>query len=372
MEYWRSMLPDYKSLMEKEVRYPEVPQIISWNLTARCMLKCPHCYISAGVPQKDELSTEQAKEVIERIVSLSSPVVILSGGEPTLREDIFEIIRAGTGEGLRMVMGSCGFLIDDAMAGDLKRAGLKKIAISLDSCTADVHDRFRGMDGAWQRAMDAIRGSVRAGLGVQIHTTVTWDNFREIPDIIALGRDLGVTDFQVFFLVPTGRGGTLSDVTPEMYETMIREVLTISTSGLHIRPTCAPQFIRIAHTMGLPLEKWGRGCIAGRSYCRITPTGEVTPCPYLPISCGNILHTPFEELWYGSGVLQDLRDCDRLRGKCGRCEYKRLCGGCRARAYGLDRPNEYKTVPFSGRKTDHYLDEDPWCLYNPPGSGRLI
>ena len=129
------------------------------------MLKCSHCYISAGDPQPGELSTEQAKEVVRRIVSLSRPVVILSGGEPTLREDIFEIIRYGTGQGLRMVMGSCGFLIDDAMAGDLMQAGLKKIAISLDSCTPGVHDKFRGMDGAWEKAVEAIRASVSTGSG---------------------------------------------------------------------------------------------------------------------------------------------------------------------------------------------------------------
>ena len=366
------MPPDYNPLMQNDAILPEVPRIISWNLTARCMLKCPHCYISAGDPQRGELSTEQAREVIRRIVSFSRPVVILSGGEPTLREDIFEIIRFGTGNGLRMVMGSCGFLVDEATAGDLLRAGLKKIAISLDSCRPEVHDRFRGVEGAWEKAVEAIRGSVSAGLGVQIHTTVTWDNFREITDIIAFGKELGVTDFQVFFLVPTGRGGTLSDVTPEMYETMIREVLTISASGLNIRPTCAPQFIRIAHDMGLSLEKWGRGCIAGKSYCRITPTGEVTPCPYLPISCGNILTTPFDEIWYGSRVLQNLRDTEKLRGKCGRCEYRELCGGCRARAYGLGGHDTHEPGPYSGEEQAHYLDEEPWCPYVPPAKeGRI-
>jgi radical SAM protein with 4Fe4S-binding SPASM domain len=365
------MPPDYKPKMEIEAIRHEVPRIISWNLTARCMLKCSHCYISAGDPQPGELTTEQAKEVVRRIVSLSRPVVILSGGEPTLREDIFEIIRYGTGQGLRMVMGSCGFLIDDTMAGDLMQAGLKKIAISLDSCSPQVHDKFRGMDGAWKKAIEAIRASVSTGLGVQIHTTVTWDNFREVPDIIALGKEMGVTDFQVFFLVPTGRGETMSDVTPEMYETMIREVLTINTSGLHIRPTCAPQFIRIAHTLGLPLDEWGRGCIAGRRYCRITPTGEVTPCPYLPISCGNILKMPFDEIWNGSRVLQDLRDIDCLRGKCGRCEYRSVCGGCRARAYGFGGPGIHESRLVSGEEGDHYLDEEPWCPYVPSIPGRL-
>ncbi|MBP1927919.1 radical SAM protein with 4Fe4S-binding SPASM domain [Methanolinea mesophila] len=329
------------------------------------MLKCPHCYISAGDPVQGELSTTEAEEVIERIISLSRPVVILSGGEPTMREDIFEIIRFGTGRGLRMVMGSCGYLVDEDMAAKLRRAGLKKIAISLDSCSPEVHDGFRGVEGAFGKAVEAVRGSVRAGLGVQIHTTVTWENFREIHDIISMGRNLGVTDFQVFFLVPTGRGGTMTDVTPAMYETMIREVLAINAPGVHIRPTCAPQFIRIARKMGLPLEEWGRGCIAGKSYCRITPTGDVTPCPYLPISCGNILSTPFREIWYRSEILRDLRDFTRLRGKCGRCEYRRLCGGCRARAYGLWNNSGRITPHGSSLSGDHYLDEEPWCPYIP-------
>ena len=155
-----------------------------------------------------------------------------------------------------------------------------------------------------------------------------------------------------------------------MYETMIREVLTISENGLNIRPTCAPQFIRIAHDMGLSLEKWGRGCIAGKSYCRITPTGEITPCPYLPINCGNILSTPFEEIWFGSRVLQNLRDPEKLRGKCGRCEYKRLCGGCRARAYGLGGRGIHDLGKSSGSEQYHYLDEEPWCPYIPPDWGR--
>ncbi len=337
------------------------PALISWNVTYRCNLRCAHCYMDAGDGGwAPELSTSEAKMLIDQVRQVGSPVMILSGGEPLLRDDIFEIAEYGTRRGLRMVIGTNGTLIDGRTAVRLAGAGIRKAAISLDSVDPDTHDRFRGVRGAWERAVAGIGACRDAGIPVQMHTTVTLQNHRELEAIAEFGEKLGVHDFQFFFLVPTGRGKEVIDISPEMYEALIREILRLrAEKNLSIRPTCAPQYVRIASEMGLPTAEGERGCIAGIRYCRINPAGEVTPCPYLPLDLGNIRKTTFAEIWNGSEVFRNLRSGEGLRGKCGACEYRSACGGCRARAYGLTQ---------EGSQAGDYLAEDPWCLYE-PGSG---
>ncbi|MDN7023798.1 radical SAM protein [Methanoculleus sp. FWC-SCC1] len=337
------------------------PALISWNVTSRCNLRCAHCYLDAGGGgEGTELTSAEAKTLLDQVAGTGSPVVILSGGEPLLREDLCDIAAYGTSRGLRMALGTNGTLIDDRTAVRLAEAGVRKAAVSLDSADPEKHDRFRGVSGAWRRAVQGIEACKNAGIGLQIHTTVTLQNHRELDAIAALGEDLGVHDFQFFFLVPTGRGKELVDISPEMYEALIREILRLRKDrDLAIRPTCAPQYVRIAAEMGLSVQDGERGCIAGIRYCRIDPKGEVTPCPYLPLSLGNVRETAFGEIWDGSEVLRNLRTGDALAGKCGRCEYRSGCGGCRARAYGL-------TEECRGAGGD-YLAEDPWCLYRPGG-----
>jgi AdoMet-dependent heme synthase len=352
-----------------------LPRIISWNTTLRCNLKCPHCYIDAdsGGQIKEELTTDQGKMLIDQIAEVSKPLLIFSGGEPLLRDDIYELARYATGRGMTVVMGSNGTLITDPVAQKLKEAGVKAVAVSIDSTDPGRHDAFRGMPGAWDRAMHGIDACVRNGIRVQVNTTATTQNFREVELVMDLAAQHGASSFHLFFLVPTGRGTAISDISPAMYEDLISralETMNQCRNNLIIRPVCAPQFVRITAEKGIDLKEQGRGCIAGLSYCRIYPTGEVTPCPYLPVSLGNILDTDFSRIWFKSPVLAKLRDFTNLEGKCGICEYRDACGGCRARAYGVTAPvDSCSGLRAPGEPGGNFLAEEPWCPYQP---GRRI
>ncbi len=352
-----------------------IPRLISWNMTFACNLRCPHCYIDADERAgKSELSTEEGKALIDQIVEVSKPILILSGGEPLLRDDVFELARYATEKGLIVAMGTNGTLITDSVAKELKSSGVKAVAVSIDSAVPDRHDTFRGVKGAWERALDGIDACIENGIGVQVNTTVTQQNYDEIDDIMALAEKHSASMFHLFFLVPTGRGKEIEDISPEMYEQMIEGVLEKVASAkydLAVRPVCAPQFMRIASQKGLNLDQWTRGCIAGLAYCRIYPTGEVTPCPYLPVKVGDIRETPFEEIWFGSPILNAMRDFDRLKGKCGACEYRDICGGCRARAYGLTSfVDVCGGLQEPGELKGDFLAEEPWCPYIPVGEKK--
>lgn len=354
-----------------EVKSQFIPLVVSWNVTAKCNLKCAHCYLNADDrKQIDELSTDAGKLLIHQIAEVSKPLLILSGGEPLLREDIFELIRYGTERGLKMGVGSNGMLIDDAVAQKLKDAGATTVSISLDSSVPELHDQFRGVKGSWQKAVEAIKALKRSGIIVQVNTTVTQQNYSQIGEIFALSEKLGAENFHLFFLVPTGRGVKIEDITPDMYEKMITSSFSKSAQyNLNIKPSCAPQFMRIAKQIGVDMSRWVRGCMAGMYYCRIYPNGEVTPCPYLPIALGNIRQRSFKDIWFNSEVLKNLRDVKKLKGKCGNCEYNAVCRGCRARAYGLTSD----FIDFCGDLHEpaglhgDYLAEEPWCTYEPKG-----
>jgi radical SAM protein with 4Fe4S-binding SPASM domain len=357
----------------KEIKSQFIPLVVSWNVTAKCNLKCAHCYINADEKKNiDELGTDAAKLLIHQIAEVSKPLLILSGGEPLLRKDIFELIRYGTELGLKMAVGSNGMLIDDVAAQRLKDAGVTTVSISLDSNVPALHDQFRGVTGSWQRAVEAIKALKRNAIVVQVNTTVTQQNYNQIGDIFALAEKLGAENFHLFFLVPTGRGARIEDITPDMYEKMITSSLSkIMQYNLNVKPSCAPQFMRIAQETGIDMTRWVRGCMAGLYYCRIYPTGEVTPCPYLPIALGNIRQKSFKDIWFNSEILRNLRDFKKLKGRCGKCEYNVVCGGCRARAYGLTSD----FIDFCGDLHEptelhgDYLAEEPWCTYKPKGSG---
>ncbi len=354
-----------------------IPRLISWNMTFRCNLRCPHCYIDASEgAARNELSTEEGKMLIDQIAEVSKPILILSGGEPLLRDDVYELAGYATEKGLTVAMGSNGTLITESVASDLKAHGVKAVAISLDSSSPERHDAFRGVEGAWRDAMNGIAACVSQGIDVQVNTTVTQQNYDEIDDIMALAEREGAKAFHLFFLVPTGRGVEIEDISADMYERMITDVLdkvAKAQYNLDIRPVCAPQFMRIASQMGLNLKRWSRGCIAGLAYCRVYPTGEVTPCPYLPIKLGNVRETHFKDIWFQSPVLKAFRDPDNLGGKCGICEYRTICGGCRARAYGLT-----SFMDFCGGLHEpedlkgDFLAEEPWCPYIPQGDANTI
>jgi len=348
------------------------PRIISWNITLRCPLKCAHCYVDAGERETEGvLSTEEAFGVIDQICETGKPIVVLSGGEPLLREDIFAIARYGTDKGLWMVMGTSGYLLDQAMAKKLREAGIRAVAISIDSSDPSVHDAFRGIDGAWERAVHAIRFCHDEKICVQINMSVMRSVIRDVEEVIEMGTALGVRDFHLFFPVPTGRARLIQPRSAREYEDLIRQILIkYRYSNLNIRPTCAPQFRRIADSFRITNPAWGRGCLAGISYCRIFANGDVTPCPYLPVSAGNVRTTPFSEIWNNAELFTTLRDMDNLTGKCGRCTYKTSCGGCRARAYRKD--DTASTLWCDGlaqpeTQNGDICGEDPWCPYEPEG-----
>ena len=346
-----------------------VPLVVSWNVTLRCNLKCSHCYINAKETKlPDELSTDAAKVLIHQITEVSRPLLILSGGEPLMREDIYEIIRYGADRGLRMGMGSNGMLIDDEVTRRLEDAGMGTVAISLDSSNPERHDMFRGVKGCWQHAVDAIKALKKSRIQVQVNSTVTQQNYDEVDDIMVLAESLGVENFHLFFLVPTGRGTDIEDITPKMYEDMIKSTLAKTTKyKLNVKPSCAPQFMRVAKEQGVDMSRWVRGCMAGLYYCRIYPSGEVTPCPYMPLKLGNIREKSFKDIWFNSEVFKALRDFDRLKGKCGVCEHRDVCGGCRARAYGVttDLMDFCGVLHEPTESGGDYLAEDPWCIYQP-------
>jgi len=346
------------------------PRIISWNITLRCPLKCSHCYVDAGEKEAaGVLSTREAFGVVDQIRATGTPVVVLSGGEPLLREDIYEIARYGTDQGLRMVMGTSGYLIDQETAKKLKGAGIRAVAISLDSSDPMVHDSFRGLLGVWERAVAAIRNCRNAGLAVQINMSVMRSAISDVEEVIGLGTSLGVRDYQLFFPIPTGRARQTGPKSPEEYEDLIRQILIrYRDSDLNIRPTCAPQFRRIADELGIQNPAWGRGCLAGITYCRIFANGDVTPCPYLPVSAGNVRTTPFFEIWNNSVLFTALRDPDRLAGKCKKCGFKTSCGGCRARAYRREdaaSPLWCDGLAMPEAASGECCGEDPWCPYQP-------
>ena len=350
-----------------------VPRVISWNITSKCNLKCAHCYMDSNLKRTlGELNTSDGKALIDQIVEVSLPMLILSGGEPLLRADVFDISKYATDKGLRVVMGTNGTLITDRVAKKLSSSGIKAVAISIDSKSPEQHDKFRGIDNAWELAINGIKACIRNNVEVQINTTVTKQNYDEIDGIMKLGEKLGASHFHLFFLVSTGRGIKVKDISPIKYEKKIREVLEKSQYyKLNVRPTCAPQFMRIAKQMGYEKKnRWSRGCMAGLNYCRIFPTGEVTPCPYLPIRLGNIKERNFRDIWFNSKILLSLRNFDNLKGRCGICEFKSICGGCRARAYGLTTSfsNICGSLHDPTELKGDYLAEDPCCTYNPNSS----
>jgi len=330
------------------------PSLVSWNITRQCNLTCSHCYRDARErPDPDELTTDEGLRLIGELARVGFRVLILSGGEPLLRDDVFEFVRAASSLGMRPGLGTNGTLITEGVARRLQEAGLARAGISLDSADPEYHNLLRGSPTAWQEAMAGMQACRAVGLPFQINTTVTRQNQDQLLRITDLAGALGAVGHHVFFLVPTGRGKELVQdmVEAERCERLLEALLERQAgTDLEIKPTCAPQFVRIAERLGLA-TRFHTGCLAGRTYCVITPTGEVQPCPYLPVRAGNVHDQAFTEIWENAEPFRRLRE-EPLTGACGRCRWGQTCFGCRARAYW-------------GSGGD-YLAEDPWCTLRTP------
>ena len=325
--------------------------IVSWNVTNACNMFCDHCYREAGCKAEEELSTSEAKTLLEQIAKAGFKIMIFSGGEPLTRPDILELVSYATSLGLRSVFGTNGTLITLEMARKLKEAGAMGMGISLDSMDKKKHNEFRKFEGAWEGAVQGMRNCRAVGLPFQIHTTVMDWNNHELEAITDFAVAEGAVAHHFFFLVPTGRAKTIEaeSLRAEQYEETLTRIMKKQTEvDIELKPTCAPQFMRIAAQMGIK-TRFRRGCLAGTAYCIISPRGKVQPCAYLNMELGDVREMPFDEIWRNNEVLNTLRTLE-YKGGCGECEFKRACGGCRARAAFYNDGD--------------YMAEEPWCLYH--------
>ena len=364
-------------------------RLVFWETTKACNLSCRHC---RAVPQRslgaDELNTRQAFDLIDAIGKVSKPVMVLSGGEPLFRPDIFDIAEYGVESGFRMALATNGTLVDSHIAARVADAGISRVAVSLDGAAADTHDRFRNMEGSYARALRGIRLLRDEGVSVQINSTIAKHNVDELPRMLDLALSLGADALHLFMLVPVGCGLEIAPaqmLPADEYERVLRWFdEQARTCPIDLKATCAPHYYRIraqrlelarrqgdyhesfiapgtrakaAPTLlhgsgghGQHLSAMTRGCLAGTSVCFISNVGKVYPCGYLPVSAGDTLTQAFSDIWNASPIFGELRDPDAYEGKCGVCRYQGICGGCRARAYAA---------------TGNLMSEEPFCLYVP-------
>jgi len=388
------------------------PRLIFWELTKGCNLRCIHCRASATeLSSPNDLSTQAAKDIIDQIAAVSSPILVLSGGEPLFRRDIFELARYGTDKGLRVALATNGTLVTPEVAQKIVDAGVKRVAISLDGADAATHDSFRAIPGAFEAALAGFRNLKNLGMSVQINTTIARHNAHQLPNVLALARSIGADALHTFLLVPVGCGVDIAAeqmVPPEEYERILNWFYDQSLKGgIELKATCAPHYFRVVrqrrvaehrsvaaagaaqaameasklgvgigptemampgstgieikgHSIGKAVGHPGahpsdmnamtKGCLAGTAVCFISHQGEVYPCGYLPALAGDLKHQSFADIWANSMVFNQLRDVNNLKGKCGCCEFRNICMGCRARAFAA---------------TGDYLDEEPFCVYQP-------
>ena len=350
-------------------------QLVAWEITRACNLHCAHCRASATDSHYDgELSTEEAFNLVDQIREVGNPIIILTGGEPLSRSDMFSIAEYARAKGLRVVMGTNGTLITPQIAARIKAAGISRVSVSLDFPIPELQDKFRGQQGAFAAALAGIRNIREAGIDLQVNCTLTKLNIAYLDDLLELALNECAVAFHPFFLVPTGRGKGLSEVelSAGEYESALNWIYDRQIElkdRIFFKPTDAPHYLRIlkqrgkheAATAGSSVSPYqhpagansiSRGCMAGSGFCFISHIGQVQGCGYLDLAAGNIRNQPFGQIWHDSPLFKKLRDLSAIKGKCGMCEYKSICGGCRARAY---------------EKTGDYLEAEPYCIYQPAG-----
>ncbi|MFQ5560410.1 MAG: radical SAM protein [Nitrospinota bacterium] len=376
-----------------------IPRLIFWETTKKCNLSCQHC---RAIPEeelsKGELTTEEAYDFFDQVAEFSNPIMVLSGGEPLYRDDIFDLAAYGRKKGLRMSLATNGTMIDEAMAKKIADIGFARVSISFDGSNAKTHDTFRAIPGSFDQATRGMKLLTQNGVSTQINTTIAKHNYKELPDILNMALDLKVDALHTFLLVPVGCGVDIAKdqmVSSEEYEKILHWFYDKSKDvDIDLKATCAPHYFRVRTERILEEKKAGKkhapfiphgtklkaghvdkvttfkdgtsakgqglsamtkGCLAATGICFVSNLGQVFPCGYLPVMAGDLRKTPFKEIWDSGPVFQDLRKPALLKGKCGVCEYVHICEGCRARAYGT---------------TGDYLDEEPFCVYVPEGAER--
>ena len=344
-----------------------VMRLVAWEVTRQCPLKCRHCRASAtSGTYSGELSTKECFKLLDNLAGMGSPIVILTGGEPMAREDIYEIASYGTEKGLRMVMAPCGVYISDETVEKLKDSGIQRISLSIDGADKESHDSFRQWEGAFESVVKAAKTAQSNGLEFQVNTTVTRLNYQELDRILDLSIELGAVSYHPFLLVPTGRGKAMAEY--EISDAEYEEVLTwIYEKSLDLpiqmKPTCAPHYYRILrqkeHAAGRKvtpkthgLSAMTKGCLGGQGFAFISHTGKVQICGFLDAEAGDVRaeNFDFQKIWKTSELFHQMRDLDSYDGKCGICEYRKVCGGCRARAFA---------------DSGNYMGEEPFCVYEP-------
>jgi radical SAM protein with 4Fe4S-binding SPASM domain len=384
------------------------PRLIFWEVTKGCNLRCIHCRATATeLSSPLDLPTTKALNLIEQVSQYALPILVLSGGEPLFRADIFDLARYGTDRGLRVALATNGTLVSREIAHKIVAAGVRRVSISLDGACAATHDAFRGIPGAFDAALRAFRNLKELGMSLQINMTIARHNAHELPAVLELARAIGADALHTFLLVPVGCGVDIAAeqmVPPQEYEEILNWFYDRSQEGaIELKATCAPHYFRVMRqrraaerraaaaaspsappqaakgngesigpvelTMpgstgiavqphaarapqGPPHEMHSvtKGCLAGTGVCFISHVGEVYPCGYLPVIAGDLQRQSFADIWENSPVFHALRDPEGLKGKCGRCEFRNICMGCRARAYAA---------------TGDYMDEEPFCVYEP-------
>jgi radical SAM protein with 4Fe4S-binding SPASM domain len=379
------------------------PRLIFWEVTKGCNLRCIHCRATATeLSSIDDLPTYKALNIIKQVSQLSLPILVLSGGEPLYRKDIFELASYGRECGLRVALATNGTLVTKEVARKIVDSGVKRVSISLDGADAATHDSFRGIPGAFDQAVQGLRNLKELGMSVQINMTIARHNAHQLPAVLENARALGADALYTFLLVPVGCGlGIAEDqmVPADEYEKILNWFYDrAQEGGIELKATCAPHYFRVdrqrraaerraasmaaatfggdGHEIGptdltMPgstgvnlhphagrpgtghpdgMQAMTKGCLAGTGVAFISYQGEVYPCGYLPALAGSLHHQSLAEIWEKAPVFQQLRDTNQLKGKCGYCEFRNVCMGCRARAFAA---------------TGDYMDEEPFCVYQP-------
>ena len=378
------------------------PRLIFWEVTKGCNLRCIHCRATATeLSSPRDLPTVKALNLIEQISQFCSPILVLSGGEPLYRSDIFELASYATHCGLRVALATNGTRVSKEVARQIVESGVRRVSVSLDGADAATHDAFRGIPGAFDGALRGFRNLRELGMSMQINMTIARHNALQLPAVLRLAIELDADALHTFLLVPVGCGADIAAeqmVPADEYERILNWFYDRSQEGeIELKATCAPHYLRVVRqrraaerrsssaapffppsgvpgiaraemiqpgsmgvglhphrTSGHPhndgMNSATKGCLAGTGVCFISHQGEVYPCGYLPVLAGDLRQQPFAEIWRSAAVFQQLRDIGHLKGKCGRCEFRNVCMGCRARAYAA---------------TGNYLDEEPFCNYEP-------